>query len=155
MISDAIVDAGRERGAESPFPVSCRAVQSAQATMQSLSRCLSSGEIPPHHCPPVPSILSTMLSSLPMPRNSVLFPWPQLNPAQRISLTCYVGLSMGVDSSSLHEGTKGCSKQALPCPHSAPILVSVLLSPDCRQQTTHQCELTFNYDPDVMPIITI
>lgn len=113
------------------------------------------GEIPTHHCPPAPSILSTMLSSLPMPQNSALFPWPQLNPAQRISLTCYVSLSMGVDSSSLHEGTKGCSKQAPPCPYSAPILVSVLLSPDYRRETTHQCELTFNYDPDGMPIITL
>lgn len=51
-------------------------------------------------------------------------------------------------------GQGGYCKQALPCPYSAPILVSVLLSPNCRQQTAHQCELTFNCDPDVMPVIT-
>lgn len=130
MISDVIVDTGRERGSRVPISIQCLAgtVQSPQATMQSLPHCLSKGEIPPHHCPPIPSTLSTMLSSLRMPQNSALFPWPQLNPAQRIGLTCYLDLSMGADSSSLHEGTRGLLQASSPMsllgPH--PCLCSVV-----------------------------
>lgn len=106
MISDVIVATGRERSARVP-------ISSVSQKLRSQHKPACSPSLPaflrrrfPHITAlPIPSILSTVLSSLTMPQNSALFPWPQLNPAQRIGLTCYVGLSMGADSSNLHEET--------------------------------------------------
>lgn len=127
MISDVIAATGRERGARVPISILCLAetAQSAQATMKFLLHCLSSGRFP-------------HITALP-------FPWPQLNPAQRIGLTCYVGLSTGMESSSLHEGTRGLlqanSPMSLLGPH--PCLCSVIpLTADGRPPISVSSPLT-------------